>query len=108
METMFKEYASWRSKLEMIEQKMKQEVDYWKQTTEKLSTENERLQKDMLKITKEQMAKAREVAEKDETIERLRDQIKQNGLETVEEALCPQCKNSMEESIVIVKKDMVN
>ena len=73
METMFKEYASWRSKLEMIEQKMKQEVDYWKQTTEKLSSENERLQNDMLKITKEQMAKAREVAEKDDAIEKLKE-----------------------------------
>jgi len=30
MESMFKEYASWRSKLEMIEAKMKQEVEYWK------------------------------------------------------------------------------
>lgn len=30
MEGMFKEYASWRQKLEVIEQKMKQEVDHWK------------------------------------------------------------------------------
>jgi hypothetical protein len=27
---MFKEYATWRQKLEMIEAKMKQEVEYWK------------------------------------------------------------------------------
>jgi lipoate synthase len=53
------------------------------------------------------MQKAREIAEKDETIEKLREQIKQNGLETVEEALCPQCKNSMEESILVVKKDLL-
>ena len=36
MESMFKEYASWRSKLEMIEQKMKKEVEYWKQSAEKM------------------------------------------------------------------------
>ena len=36
MEAMFKEYSSWRQKLELIEQKMKQEVEYWKQTAEKV------------------------------------------------------------------------
>ena len=50
------------------------------------------------------MAKAREIAEKDQEIEKL----KERGLETVEEALCPQCKNSMEESIVVVKKDILS
>ena len=45
---MFKEYSSWRSKLEMIEQKMKQEVDYWKQAADKLQKENDKAQKDML------------------------------------------------------------
>ena len=35
MEGMFKEYGQWRAKLELIEQKMKQEVDYWRNTTEK-------------------------------------------------------------------------
>jgi len=35
MEGMFQEYASWRGKLELIEQKMKQEVDYWKGASEK-------------------------------------------------------------------------
>ena len=30
MEQMFKEYAQWRQKLEQIESKMKQDVEYWK------------------------------------------------------------------------------
>ena len=46
------------------------------------------------------MAKTRELAAKDETIGTLREQLEKSGnLETVEEALCPQCKRSMEESI---------
>lgn len=43
MEQMFKEYSNWRSKLEMIEQKMKQDVEYWKQACEKLQKDNEKL-----------------------------------------------------------------
>ena len=100
MEGMFKEYSSWRSKLELIEQKMKQEVEYWKQTADKLQKENDKVQKDMLQMSQEQMAKTRELAAKDETIGTLREQLEKSGnLETVEEALCPQCKRSMEESI---------
>ena len=46
------------------------------------------------------MAKTRELAARDETIKTLREQLEKSGnLETVEEALCPQCKRSMEESI---------
>jgi hypothetical protein len=30
MEHMFSEYSQWRSKLEQIEVKMKQDVDFWK------------------------------------------------------------------------------
>ena len=46
------------------------------------------------------MTKTRELASRDETIKTLRDQLdKEGNLETVEEALCPQCKRSMEESI---------
>ena len=51
MEGMFKEYSSWRSKLELIEQKMKQEVEYWKQTADKLQKENDKVQKDMLQMS---------------------------------------------------------
>ena len=51
MEQMFKEYSNWTSKLEEIEQKMKKEVDYWKQSCDKLQKENEKLQKEALKVT---------------------------------------------------------
>jgi len=53
-------------------------------------------------MSKEAMAKASELANKESEISNLKEQIEKNGsLETVEEALCPQCKNSMEESIVV-------
>jgi hypothetical protein len=51
MEHMFREYSSWRSKLEQIEVKMKSDVDFWKQSCDKLQRENEKLQKEMLKTT---------------------------------------------------------
>ena len=51
MEHMFSEYSSWRSKLEQIEVKMKQDVDFWKQSCDKLQRENEKLQKETLKAT---------------------------------------------------------
>ena len=68
MEQMFKEYASWRSKLEQIENKMKQEVEYWKGTCDGLQRDNEKMQKDLLKQTKDSMSRAREMAEKEEEI----------------------------------------
>jgi hypothetical protein len=43
MEMMFKEYSTWRSKLEQIEGKMKGEVDFWKQSCDKVQKENDRL-----------------------------------------------------------------
>ena len=101
MEGMFQEYASWRGKLELIEAKMKQEVDYWKGASEKAQSESQKLQQELIKLTKEQMGKAREIAEKEEQISQLKDKIEKNGLATVEEALCAQCKSSMEESIVV-------
>lgn len=107
METMFKEYASWRQKLEMIEEKMKQEVEYWKKQAQNQNAENEKTQKELLQLSKEQMSKASLLASKETEIQTLRDALEKNGdLQTVEEALCPQCKNSMEESIV-VQKDML-
>jgi prefoldin subunit 5 len=48
---MFKEYSSWKNKLEQIEQKMKSEVDYWKQACDRLQKENEKLQKEAMKIS---------------------------------------------------------
>ena len=43
MEHMFREYSNWRAKLEQIEGKMKADVEFWKQSCEKLQRENERL-----------------------------------------------------------------
>jgi hypothetical protein len=45
---------------------MKQEVDYWKGASEKAQAENQKLQQELIKLTKEQMAKAREIADKDD------------------------------------------
>ena len=53
MEQMFKEYATWRQKLEMIEAKMKQEVEYWKNQAQKSQLENEKIQKELLQLSKE-------------------------------------------------------
>lgn len=36
MEHMFKEYSTWRAKLDQIELKMKADVDFWKQSCDKL------------------------------------------------------------------------
>ena len=49
------------------------------------------------------MKKAREMSDKDEMISGLKEQLANSGkdLDTVEEALCPQCKKSLEESIDI-------
>ena len=51
MEHMFREYSSWRAKLEQIEVKMRQDVDFWKVSCDKLQKENEKLQKETLKAT---------------------------------------------------------
>jgi hypothetical protein len=37
---MFKEYQSWRGKLELIEQRMRNEVEHWKTAAGKLQSEN--------------------------------------------------------------------
>lgn len=48
---MFKEYGAWRSKLETIETKMREEAEHWKSAAEKLQRENTKLQKEALKMT---------------------------------------------------------
>lgn len=48
---MFKEYSNWRTKLEQIEFKMKSDVDYWKSSCEKLQKENEKLQREAMKVS---------------------------------------------------------
>ena len=101
MEEMFREYAAWRQKLEMIESKMKEEVDYWKGLVEKMKKDNERLEKEVLGLTKDQMARAREIEDERKKSEELQAKLERaRELQPVEEALCMQCKNSMEESIV--------
>lgn len=42
-EEMFKEYGAWRSKLETIETKMREEAEHWKTAAEKLQRENTKL-----------------------------------------------------------------
>lgn len=42
-EEMFREYGAWRSKLETIETKMREEAEHWKQAAEKLQRENTKL-----------------------------------------------------------------
>lgn len=76
-----------------------------------MQTENDKVQKELLTLTKEQMKKAREMSDKDEIISGLKEQLANSGkdLDTVEEALCPQCKKSLEESIDInFQKDMLH
>ena len=40
-EEMFKEYGAWRSKLETIETKMREEAEHWKGAAEKLQREGD-------------------------------------------------------------------
>ena len=43
MNDMFREYSTWRTKLEQIEGKMRADVEFWKQAAEKGQRENERV-----------------------------------------------------------------
>lgn len=95
MEHMFKEYSNWRGKLEQIEGKMKADVEFWKTSCEKLQKENEKMQKENLKQATIISDKNREIASKENAIDRLK---KEAQLYTVEEQLCSNCKNSLEES----------
>lgn len=96
---MFKEYQTWRSKLELIEQRMKSEADHWKSAAERLQKENMLLQKEALKMQQQMMEKAKLLKSKEDTISKLQQ------LDTVEEAICQNCKNSLEESFHIARKD---
>ena len=78
---------------------MKGDVDFWKQSCEKLQRENERLQKDTLKATQQVMEKTKEIDSKNNLIDKLQKQAQANKmLDTVEEQLCSNCRNSLEES----------
>ena len=91
---MFKEYGAWRQKLETIETKMREEAEHWRTAAEKLQRENTKLQKEALKMTQETMERVKLIKSKDETIAKLQQ------LQTVEEAICQNCKNSLEESFI--------
>lgn len=67
-EEMFKEYAVWRSKLEQIETRMKDEAQHWKSAAERLQKENTSLQKEALKMTQEIMERVKLIKSKDDTI----------------------------------------
>jgi len=68
---------------------MQEENQRWKKGTESLQRENEKLQKEALKMAQ----KCGDLAVKLEKAEK-----KASTLASVEEAVCPQCKESMEES----------
>lgn len=70
-EEMFKEYGAWRSKLETIETKMREEAQHWKIAAENLQRENTKLQKEALKMTQEIMERVKLIKSKDETIAKL-------------------------------------
>jgi hypothetical protein len=46
MNDMFREYSTWRTKLEQIEGKMRGDVEFWKQAAEKAHRDNERAQRE--------------------------------------------------------------
>jgi hypothetical protein len=46
MNDMFREYSTWRTKLEQIEGKMRTDVEFWKQAAEKGQRDNERAQRE--------------------------------------------------------------
>ena len=49
MNDMFREYSTWRTKLEQIEGKMRGDVEFWKQAAEKAHRDNERDQRETAK-----------------------------------------------------------
>ena len=49
MNDMFREYSTWRTKLEQIEGKMRGDVEFWKQAAEKAHRDNERAQREASK-----------------------------------------------------------
>jgi hypothetical protein len=60
-EGMLQEFQSWRGKLEIIEQRMKSEVEHWKSCAGQLQSENTSLQKEALKLSRDLMEKAKQV-----------------------------------------------
>ena len=71
MQEMLQEFGQWRSKLETIETKLKDEAQHWKLAAEGLQKENTQLQKEALKMSHEMMEKVKLLKSKDDTISKL-------------------------------------
>lgn len=80
---------------------MREEAEHWRSAAEKLQRENTKLQKEALKMTQETMERVKLLKSKDDTISKLQ------KLQTVEEAICQNCKNSLEESFIVSARNSV-
>ena len=86
MNDMFREYSTWRTKLEQIEGKMRGDVEFWKQAAEKAHRDNERAQREALKAKEHVAEKVKEIESKNILIDKLQKQAQANKiLDTVEE-----------------------
>jgi hypothetical protein len=63
MNDMFREYSTWRTKLEQIEGKMRGDVEFWKQAAEKAHRDNERAQRETAKAKEQVVEKVKEIKE---------------------------------------------
>jgi hypothetical protein len=86
MNDMFREYSTWRTKLEQIEGKMRGDVEFWKQAAEKAHKDNERAQRETAKAREQVAEKVKEIETKNILIDKLQKQAQANKiLDTVEE-----------------------
>jgi hypothetical protein len=86
MNDMFREYSTWRTKLEQIEGKMRGDVEFWKQAAEKAHRDNERAQREAAKARELVAEKVKEIESKNILIDKLQKQAQANKiLDTVEE-----------------------
>lgn len=86
MNDMFREYSTWRTKLEQIEGKMRGDVEFWKQAAEKAHRDNERAQRETAKAKEQVVDKVKEIETKNILIDKLQKQAQADKiLDTVEE-----------------------
>ena len=105
MNDMFREYSTWRTKLEQIEGKMRGDVEFWKQAAEKANKDNERAQRETAKAREQVAEKVKEIETKNILIDKLQKQAQANKiLDTVEEQLCSNCRSSLEESQIFTAR----
>ena len=74
MNDMFREYSTWRTKLEQIEGKMRGDVEFWKQTAEKAQRDIERSQREAARAKEQVAEKVKEIEGKNILIEKLQKQ----------------------------------